>query len=502
MPRHAMLPAMNRPHLAVFPILAGLTLAASAAPEKLPPLDLPVPPAALKQERSIAYGVYMQGSKIGWGMDTRKPNTIDGKACVISTMEAHIELKAMDNLVRLDMADRQTFDAAPPHRLLRLESIQKMDGQTRKIILTHRQDQTYAVEITEAGASRKNPDIEMDLRLAHITSPEQWIIDPERKPGEKIGTVEFDQETLGLSSNTVTLVRMADWIGPGGKLPVWEIDEYDHAQKNDVQGCVRRTDGTMVKIEMAGAFEIRMEPEAVAKRKPDAQADVFLAFSIKTNRKLGPAEKLTDLTVELSAPDGKKTPDLPATANQTVTPGDDGSLTVRITPGKGTPQPATDADRADYLKSNLRYPADHAQVKALAAKAVAGAKSDADKVRKLLAFTDRYLEDSYEVEALSVMDLLKSRKGECSAHALLFTTLARAAGIPAREAWGWMYMGDTYQSFGGHAWNEVILDGHWVPVDPVFQQIRLDAGHIQSGSGATDSIHTGRITPGLRATVK
>ena len=28
------------------------------------------------------------------------------------------------------------------------------------------------------------------------------------------------------------------------------------------------------------------------------------------------------------------------------------------------------------------------------------------------------------------MDLLKSRKGECSAHALLFTTFARAAGIP------------------------------------------------------------------------
>jgi hypothetical protein len=100
------------------------------------------------------------------------------------------------------------------------------------------------------------------------------------------------------------------------------------------------------------------------------------------------------------------------------------------------------------------------------------------------------------------MDLIKSRKGECSAHALLFTTLARAAGIPAREAWGWMYMGDTYQSFGGHAWNEVILDGQWVPVDAVFRQIQLDVGHIQAGSGSPETISTGRLTTGLRANVK
>jgi hypothetical protein len=99
------------------------------------------------------------------------------------------------------------------------------------------------------------------------------------------------------------------------------------------------------------------------------------------------------------------------------------------------------------------------------------------------------------------MDLLKSKKGECSAHALLFTTLARAAGIPAREAGGWYYMGDSYQAFGGHAWNEVILDGQWVPVDAIFQQIQLDAGHIQSHAGDFDGKTLEGMAPGLRAKV-
>ena len=493
---------MIRLQLSILPVFATLFLHATAAPEKLPPLELPVPPAALKHTRAITYGVYMDGGKIGWALDSREPNTINGKPCLVCSMEAHLVLKAMDKLMHMDMATRQSFDATPPHRLLRLESTQKMDGQTRKIVLTHRQDRSYAVEITEAGATRKSPDIDMDLRLTHVTSPELWIIDPARKPGDLIGTIDFDEDSLSLTSNTITLKRTSDWVGPGGKLPVWEAEEYDHAKKIEVQGCIRRTDGTMVKIEMAGAFEVRMEPEAVAKRKPDGQADVFLAFSIKSDRKLGPASDLTDLTVEIAAPEGRKAPELPATVNQTITPGDESRLTVKTTRGKGTPQAAAESDRADYLKSNLRYPADRPELKALAAKAISGAKSDAEKVRKLLAFTDTYLEDSYEVEALSVMDLIKSRKGECSAHALLFTTLARAAGIPAREAWGWMYMGDTYQTFGGHAWNEVILDGRWVPVDAVFQQIQLDAGHIQAGSGSPDMITTGRLTTGLRATVK
>jgi hypothetical protein len=39
------------------------------------------------------------------------------------------------------------------------------------------------------------------------------------------------------------------------------------------------------------------------------------------------------------------------------------------------------------------------------------------------------------------------------------------------------------QRFGGHAWNEVVLDGHWHEVDPTWNLFHLTPGHILLSSG-------------------
>jgi|GEM_PF-1754199 len=482
--------------------LTAFTFHAAAVPEKLPPLELPVTPAMLKDSQKWAYGVYLNGGKSGWALMAQSPGKLEGKDCVSFSMQMNLEMEALGNSMKMDMQMREHYDAAPPHRALMMEEIQKMDGQERRVALRLKEGTTYAVEIQEAGKKRAADDVNVDLRLTHRTSLGAWAADPQRKPGDAAGAVEFDFDEMKLTSNTTTIVKETEWTGPGGKLPVWEVELYEFGHRIAAQGQISRADGAMVNATFAMLFELRLEPEAVAKQKAGEQADLFLALSVKSDKKLGRATKLTALEVELTGIDGAKTPDLPETVNQKVERGDGGAVTVRITRGKEKPQPASEEDRAANLKSTLRYPADNAEVKKLAARAVGAATDGAQKVKNLLRFTDNYLRDSYEVEALSVMDLLKSRKGECSAHALLFTALARAAGIPAREAGGWYYMGDTYQAFGGHAWNEVILDGHWVPVDSVFQQIQLDGGHIQAHAGDIDGKAIEGITSRLRAKVK
>ena len=89
---------------------------------------------------------------------------------------------------------------------------------------------------------------------------------------------------------------------------------------------------------------------------------------------------------------------------------------------------------------------------------------------------------SLTVSRPNIPDLLVDKRGDCKSYALLFATLARAAGIPAREVSGLMYMGDDQKSFGGHAWNEVVLNGEWVPVDAAFNEVEVDATHISFGS--------------------
>ena len=78
----------------------------------------------------------------------------------------------------------------------------------------------------------------------------------------------------------------------------------------------------------------------------------------------------------------------------------------------------------------------------------------------------------------TIHDLIESKQGDCKSYALLFTTLARASGVPAREVSGLLYCGDDVKAFGGHAWNEVILNGVWVPVDASLNETEINATHI------------------------
>ena len=65
---------------------------------------------------------------------------------------------------------------------------------------------------------------------------------------------------------------------------------------------------------------------------------------------------------------------------------------------------------------------------------------------------------------------------------MLFTALARAAGIPSRVAAGVVYMEGAFYY---HAWSEVWL-GQWVAVDPVLNQFPADATHIKFIQGGPE----------------
>ena len=82
----------------------------------------------------------------------------------------------------------------------------------------------------------------------------------------------------------------------------------------------------------------------------------------------------------------------------------------------------------------------------------------------------------------NAMEALKSRRGDCTEHSVLFVALARAAGIPARTAVGIAYW-PAGQGFGWHAWAEVKIGEQWYAVDPTLNQPIADATHIKLAQG-------------------
>ena len=96
----------------------------------------------------------------------------------------------------------------------------------------------------------------------------------------------------------------------------------------------------------------------------------------------------------------------------------------------------------------------------------------------LVTFVHNYVTYTPGAQPRSVLETIELRAGECTEFADLFTTLARAAGIPANTVVGLAYADDTPPGFAFHAWNEVALSGERVAVDPTWNQLRVDATHM------------------------
>lgn len=82
------------------------------------------------------------------------------------------------------------------------------------------------------------------------------------------------------------------------------------------------------------------------------------------------------------------------------------------------------------------------------------------------------------------VDILGAREGVCRDYAVLYTSLARAAGIPTKFVTGLIYLNG---SFYYHAWAESFV-GEWIPVDATLPGIFVDATHIKLAEGDTSAI--------------
>jgi hypothetical protein len=82
-------------------------------------------------------------------------------------------------------------------------------------------------------------------------------------------------------------------------------------------------------------------------------------------------------------------------------------------------------------------------------------------VHKILLWIYENVKPEYSAETLSGPEVLQRKKGKCVEFSTLFASMARAAGIPTRIAFGEALNGNNWV---GHMWCEVWL-GEWIAVD-------------------------------------
>ncbi|MDD4891753.1 MAG: transglutaminase-like domain-containing protein, partial [Phycisphaerae bacterium] len=116
-----------------------------------------------------------------------------------------------------------------------------------------------------------------------------------------------------------------------------------------------------------------------------------------------------------------------------------------------------------------RFNTEDPALKAASAEAVGRRTDPVEQARAIRNWVDRRMtHKTMGVGAATASEALRTRRGDCTEHAVLLVALARGAGIPARTVEGLVYapsFGRERDILGGHEWAQLYINGHWVDMD-------------------------------------
>ena len=364
--------------------------------------------------------------------------------------------------------EQLVFAAAPPFRLLRGDWRREQNATLARVRYENGAEQLTG----ERWRGEQNSAITqtaIDFTLPDYFAASQWV---RGQPAQGATTAlkRFSSENLQLLNDELTVVETGSrWFDKPWRLAWKRSGERWQAES------LLRADGTPLAMNIGDAIRLEL---ANAEPLPPSQ-DLYLGRTIHTDRALGSARDVAVLELRWA-----QTVELPLSElpSQTVLPG-----FVRT----DIRQPGVLAPLLEWqaaLIAEPRYSLDDSRLLRLAKQLTAGARDDQDKLSRLLHFVSQHVQQQDVLTEQTAADILRNPRGDCTEYSQLFVALARAAGLPAREVSGLVYLGDELQAFGGHSWAEVVIDGRWLGVDPMWNLLPVSATHLRMGSGDDGAI--------------
>jgi hypothetical protein len=300
------------------------------------------------------------------------------------------------------------------------------------------------------------------------------------RPGEARRYAIFNPLSLQTGSLSVTALGTEMLALAGGSLPVTKVAVR---YSNTTAHAWLDQAGQVVKEEAPLGLVLLRESqtEALGSGWEDSTPlDLVASTAIAVSQALPEPQTLESLRLKIAGVDDATLFTFPPRQQYhagilTVTREDTTTIT-------SYPLPHTDPAFAADLAATPFVQSAHPRLIAQAQR-ILGSERDAIRAtRLLLDWTYTTLAKELSLGVPTALDVLERQKGDCSEHAVLFTALARAAGLPARIAAGVVYLNGAFYY---HAWSEVWL-GQWVSVDPVFHQFPADATHLKFVQGGPE----------------
>jgi hypothetical protein len=286
----------------------------------------------------------------------------------------------------------------------------------------------------------------------------------------------FDAAVMGVSLAQVQVFGRES-LTVGGKH--YDAIKYTtRMAKTEVTSWIDDDGMAIVEASPPGIRSERATAAQVLKAEPAGEKfDVLTMFRVPVDTEIPDGATVNRLKLEVTGIDPKEH-DLNGPGQQVLSTS---PLVVEIkTPELPTePVPLPIAAESEFLKPSVTIQCDAPEIKVKVKEAIGDEKDAVAATRKLVSWVFTVVEKQATASYPNALDVLKTLKGDCNEHAVLFAALARAAGIPTRVAVGLLYMN---RAFYYHAWNEVYL-GRWIPVDATFGECPASALHLKLAQG-------------------
>ncbi len=419
------------------------------------------------------YGVYLMSNKVGYGSSEISRTTYGEENGYRATFSLLYRINLFGQPHRMAAEEERTY--LPDQGLVAFSS-ENDSALGRTVISGARKGDGF--EVSMAGGEKLYPAL--PEKLADYLAP--LLLVREKAPvGEKLESVQFMPTFLKSVRAVHTVEKIEERFIGGVKDLIYHIKSVFPELGIETVSLIDRNLNTL-EASVGGILIIREEGETEA-RNLSYGSDLLLLTSITPDHPVPLPQKTRSLTLKLR---GLKDPALIIPSpRQQFKELDDGSLLLRVElqglePKTAPRLPISDPDLKGYLEPTFYIQSADPAIRELARKIAAGETNSYLVTERIVNWVHRNLGKSFLAAIPNALDVLKKKTGDCKAHSALFTALARAAGLPARQVSGLVQTPDG--KFYYHQWAEVHL-GRWHPVDPVFGQANADATHIKLSQG-------------------
>lgn len=428
-----------------------------------------------------AYGVYIQSHKVGWMITETKLDKLDGQEVCVSSEQAYFEMNRAGETLTIDVKSSTRFGLTGEGAVIDTEEQSKEQGRTvtRKGV---RKGDKFVVSVTNKAGKTERTLEPPKKTLALARKIDTWLQGgPNKGATMESFTLSLEEDDID-TKEVYTFLEKKTVAWGGVPTDVFHVNVLSRGAKSDMD---IRSDGTPIRGKIGGLLEIRAEPEATAKKLDAKGIDLMALSSIEADKNIGDPNKVDELVIEVQNLGDYK---MPQSHRQKLATEKNGKVTLTLKRDfrveKDEPLPK--AELAKMLKATSSVQSDDKKIRDKAKQIVGDEKDLIEKAKLIQKWVYKNMRQTMNANANTSLEVLDQMAGDCTEHALIFTALARAADIPAREVGGVAFVPLGKPLFGWHAWSEIHDGKQWITVDPTWNQFMVDATHIKFSEEADD----------------